>query len=400
MNPAENRAMLLRSLATTNRLAVWLTVAVSAVIIFSCESQAREALGTETPPPLRGEAILSNGRTITGEIYTAGYQPLVFYDIEKKKRILVPLSDLAGMRTIIEREEMAEKWIWKEEGFHEKIMTGEKYPVRLFLLELLYPDGRKAKGHLVSATIYAEKDDGEREKFKLVRKQTGEVGQALSDLVYISEIRFEGRMQKALSTTPASALIRLKASEEIRRVWLLHNEMDQLFETVHQGGVFTAENLPYGTYDIIVETQRAFFLQLSSPANARAKTPALAPVSAVGVEEMLKDAGDFFHSHRIIHWAGTPAKMRALMMSERRGDTTLEGAELIRRYDIFILHKAENEWKIDRRLFLSRAVWFEKKQPPPKMIVPTKELSGLKITEEDPKLEFDLALSIKREIQP
>jgi len=164
---------------------------------------------TERPNSVFGAIRRSDGTLKRGKIYLTRGQALRIYDPAKEEHREVPLKSVREIRGLVEKEWMEAEWRFKENASDEKVLTGRKYPARVYTHELVLKRGGSIKGSL-SAVIYIEPED-EKEKtepvektdetreadesraarpvrYLLHKRDKGEPGQTLRDLVYVERI--------------------------------------------------------------------------------------------------------------------------------------------------------------------------------------------------------------------
>jgi hypothetical protein len=162
---------------------------------------------TERPDAVFGAIRLSDGALTRGKIYLTRGQALRIYDPAKEEHRDVPLKSVREIRAVVEKEWMEAEWRFKENASDEKVLTGRKYPARIYTHEVVLKRGGSIKGSL-SAVIYiepeeeqtepAEKTDETKEadasrtvkpvRYLLHKRDKGEPSQTLRDLAYVERI--------------------------------------------------------------------------------------------------------------------------------------------------------------------------------------------------------------------
>jgi len=144
----------------------------------------------EPPPPdsVKGALALSSGDRVEGFVHLTRDKTLSIFDPAQKKIVEVRLAELTHVEQKVVDEHMEKEWRWKENASDEKVYTGREYPVRELTTTLHFRDGRELTGP-VSALIYVKNDNGDR-RFLLVKKQKGEPGQTLAQLLYVALVDF------------------------------------------------------------------------------------------------------------------------------------------------------------------------------------------------------------------
>ena len=170
-----------------------------------------------------GAMTLSDGSVVRGKVYlTRGHQ-LRIYDTAKEENRDVPLKAIREIRCHVEKEWMEAEWRFKENANDEKVLTGRKYPARIYVYEVILVKGSSINGTLPSV-IYIEpestnnrqekesveskpvdKSDAEAlpaikpVRYLLHHRDKGDPGKSLRDMVYIEKIVF-GEAAKKLSS--------------------------------------------------------------------------------------------------------------------------------------------------------------------------------------------------------
>jgi hypothetical protein len=140
---------------------------------------------TEAPPPdaVKGFLLLSNGDRVEGDIHLTRDTVLKFYHTDKKTLLRVRLDELTHIEQQPTVERMEKEWRWLENANDQKVYTGREYPLRQLDTTLHMKDGRTLKGEL-TALIFVTNENG-RQRFILHKRQKGDPGQKLSELLYV-----------------------------------------------------------------------------------------------------------------------------------------------------------------------------------------------------------------------
>jgi hypothetical protein len=162
---------------------------------------------TERPAAVFGAIRLSNGALTRGKIYLTRGQALRIYDPAREEHRDIPLKSVREIRGLVEKEWMEPEWRFKENASDEKVLTGRKYPARIYTHEVVLKRGGSIKGSL-SAAVYIEPDEEKADpaektaetkeadesravkpvRYLLHKRDKGEPGQTLRDLVYVERI--------------------------------------------------------------------------------------------------------------------------------------------------------------------------------------------------------------------
>ena len=133
----------------------------------------------------------SDGKSASGQLYTKLDMPLTVFDRARKRFVAFTLKDISGIDVSVEEEKDEPSWYWKESGSDEKVFTGKTYPVRKYVTKVTFADGKAITGD-VSGPVYLKTTDGREIRYVLYRKQKGNEGQKLSDLVHVTSIVLSG----------------------------------------------------------------------------------------------------------------------------------------------------------------------------------------------------------------
>jgi len=147
---------------------------------------------------LPGVIELSGGQVLAGWMYTTIEKNWeVFIDPEKRWR-LVPFVTALSITAIVEEEVMEKKWRWKEMGVPERVYTGEEFPTRRLSWKIHLIDDTFITGPVKGQPLWIEYEGRKSGPFILAERSKGEVGQKLSDLVYVKRIIVSRRLMDAV----------------------------------------------------------------------------------------------------------------------------------------------------------------------------------------------------------
>jgi hypothetical protein len=145
----------------------------------------------QTDPDQRhGTITLSDGTKVTGVIATTAGKPLRTWDEQAGEYRDLPMRFVKSIKAQVLWEQDEPEWRFKESGSDIKINTGKTYPARETAYVITTTDGKKIHGGIV-APLYTRDDQGEDKTFILHKRDKGDVGQTLKDLVYVSEVTFD-----------------------------------------------------------------------------------------------------------------------------------------------------------------------------------------------------------------
>jgi len=131
---------------------------------------------------------LSDGKKISGRFYTTTGQPIRIYDVAKSDFRDIPFKIIKKITAKVLWERQQEEWNFKESGLDQKEFNGKTYPARetQYIVEL--GNGEQILGGTV-APLYTDTPDGQK-TYILHKRDKGEVGQTLKDLVYVQSVEF------------------------------------------------------------------------------------------------------------------------------------------------------------------------------------------------------------------
>jgi hypothetical protein len=170
---------------------------------------SRQVLAQEPPavnpfaprPTVREDAMpgyveLSDGTILVGQIYMTRDKRLKVYDENVQRQREIPLSVVAQIDCKILKEWMEKEWRFQETTRDEKYYTGRQYPAREYEHTITLKDGRQITGGLAEILYVETEQDrnasGSRsEPIRLIlhKRQKGEIGQTLKDLVYVKTVK-------------------------------------------------------------------------------------------------------------------------------------------------------------------------------------------------------------------
>lgn len=149
-----------------------------------------------------GAVYLSDGTVIRGDVYLTRGHNLRIYDASREEYRDIPLRVVSEVTCHVELEWLEREWRFKENGNDEKIYTGRTYPARICTHEIKLTRGDVISGPL-SAVVYvtprvepkqsasdpsAESKAQAPVRFLLHKRDKGDPGEELKDLVYVKRI--------------------------------------------------------------------------------------------------------------------------------------------------------------------------------------------------------------------
>ncbi len=220
----------------------------------------------------------------------------------------------AGMR-------MEQPWHWKENenakpgtqrfNLQEKVLTGQPYPVIEPVCNITLLSDETLEGVLQTMAIYTQAGEAYGNKKIIIRsKYTGEEGQQLDDLVYVTNIRFLDEPAKfAAETKIRFSGLPLGPADEVRAITgtsltpvpVLRDEKDPNLFTVSQ---------TYGE-DIFLAVKRNGTLFAGWP---QTNDPALFAVA----NDFLQRHRDFYNEKKLLGVIKVPNSRNVLMLVSLR----------------------------------------------------------------------------------
>jgi len=155
-----------------------------------------DALGTvkaKTPRESRpGTVTLSTGTKVEGRVWTTLATPLrvVLGDTDKATYQDMDWALIQQIDVLVDEAQLEDDWRWKKEGSDDKVFSGKKYPNVVLRYRITATNGKTVEGGVV-APIYI--NDGTKTRtLALYKKQKGELGETLKDVIYITSIKLTG----------------------------------------------------------------------------------------------------------------------------------------------------------------------------------------------------------------
>jgi hypothetical protein len=154
---------------------------------------------TDREDTVPGYLELSDGTVRAGMIYLTRDVRLQIYDEKLQRQREVPLRVVKQIDCKVLKEWMEREWKFKDAASATKMYTGREYPAREYVHVITLQDGRTIEGGLSGVVYVQERLDpsapgGYRpvvrpEKYILYKRNKGELGENLKDLVYVKAIK-------------------------------------------------------------------------------------------------------------------------------------------------------------------------------------------------------------------
>ncbi|HWE02826.1 MAG TPA: hypothetical protein VG326_10495 [Tepidisphaeraceae bacterium] len=152
-------------------------------------SQPSPFAPAKDPDVRDGTVSLSNGEKIHGHLSHTREKPVRVWIESQKEYRDIPFKLIARFTAVATSEYDEKEWHFKESGSDIKEFTGKSYPVREMSYTLTLVNGQTVTGGVVEP-IYLERKEGPY-TFSLLKRDKGNVGQTLKQLVYVVRIDFD-----------------------------------------------------------------------------------------------------------------------------------------------------------------------------------------------------------------
>jgi hypothetical protein len=137
-----------------------------------------------------GLILTSDGEKYRGRLSTTLDKPVRLWDDQKKEYRDIPFVLIKSIDVHVDWERDEAEWHFKESGSDIKEYTGKAYPARQTSYTITTTDGQSVTGDVV-APLYLEMPHGDPKVFVLHKRDKGDVGQTLKQLVYVQHVEFD-----------------------------------------------------------------------------------------------------------------------------------------------------------------------------------------------------------------
>lgn len=357
-----------------------------------------------------GEIALSDGTSCRGELsFTNG--ELRVYELGEKAKgryVTVRQEELERISFEVKERSMEHPWRFKEAGSDEKEILPGTYPLINLEASVVLKDGRTLKGHLMNAPLYVRMPDGENpmdfttKKFHLKYQLKGEVGQAYTDLVHVTEIRFLDAAQRDSAGRNGTIRGKLEGLGKLEQVaaYGLSRSHAYVGKIDAGQGTYVLADLPPDRYDLAVLTDRGIFIGLSeSDAGNQGESRPLEKDDQATVAKAVAGFRDFFDVQEVQRLKGTRDSARALVLQIRMAPVhdqqAMRGRQL-RRLDLWQFHMRQTEWHINENGRANLFRYDEPAQGPPRTVTELPALAGVQVS---PEKKADVECSYRAEAE-
>jgi hypothetical protein len=341
-------------------------------------------LGAVRAAPARepDRMVLSDGRSLTGEVFSAGDAPLRVFDTGAKKFRRFPLAEVVRISLSVKKAVMVDKFTFRELGWDEKLYSGKAFPRIDFQAAVTLTTGETVRGHILGV-LYIESGE-DLEKFVLTKYLRGRVGQKIEDLVYVREVVFPARH------TGKGGLVQgtLQGNRNPGKVFFEHGS-GKLFLISHASSIlapvpldpkgrFRAAHLRAGVYDFFWIADDRIVFHLSPPPDPGG--PITADVRQA-LEKRVQEIEGFFTQKTIVHCAGGDKAVRVVVLMVRTEKSTYKKMKDPRfhRFDLWTLRKVGERWFVDTRVFLARGKDEKGGTASQRVLVPATSFGGIRV---------------------
>ena len=313
----------------------------------------------------KGYILMSDGTRYEGELLIR--TPIKFnYELKdkKKKQMKLQLSEICKIVVSVEFAEQEQTFFFPEEGKKIKEWTGKYSPRKKLSILIYFANGEEIKGES-TFQIYLMKKDEQPQRFDFRKDIHGKEGQDLDELTHIKEIFFSVPVK--IASGKISGAIRV--GEKLQNVIAYGRNHQRTFiaKVDTENSKFELKNLPEDIYDLCIVCEKTIFLNAGALKPENATDDEEKDISAKEKitlnDKIQKQIGrsEFFDRIRVLEVSGWRGSAVAVVLKERIKKTHLdasdrEHAHLPRRVEIWLLHLSEDEWVIDKRIYLFREV--------------------------------------------
>ncbi len=153
-------------------------------------TQAATPFNSEDDGSRLGVLTMSDGKTVHGKIATTAEKPIRIWVEAEKDYEDVPFSLIKSIDANVVWERDEQEWHFKASGSDVKEYSGKSYPARETSYKVTLVNGQTIEGGIV-APLYVTEDDGSSKTFALHKRDKGEIGQTLLQLVYVKGLKFD-----------------------------------------------------------------------------------------------------------------------------------------------------------------------------------------------------------------
>jgi len=137
---------------------------------------------------LPGAVQMSDGKVLTGWLYTTEDKPIRLFVEDQKRWRLVPLAAALSISAVVVEARLEKTWRWKQMGKPERVYTGKSYPTRRLAWRIKLADGSEIVGAIKGQPVFLAHPGRPPMALVLHERQRGRNGQELTDLVFLKKL--------------------------------------------------------------------------------------------------------------------------------------------------------------------------------------------------------------------
>lgn len=323
-----------------------------------------------------GVVVFSDGEKLEGEILTQGNKPLDVFDLSRKKRVKVSLSEVIRIDAVVESEEMVDAWMFIEESNHEKVKLPYKYPVRKLQLKIVLENGDTVTGHCTF--VFYLKSGDEVKKFLVSQYQKGEKDQKLTDMVYVQSLQFK---KEAKQSNKRSIQITVKDAQDVKLISL---EKETTYDSPTKSGTdFLFHGVLKSAYCCFILAEKQILWGVPDGVETERDR----------FQKRVEEIEEFFNEKTVRGVYKSNGLFCALVEMKRTTPSHLKeengSAPLFLRYELWTFVERIDKLEIRKRYYLWRFKIEADKKIPERSFVFRKELSTIKADEGLTKIILD-----------
>ncbi len=135
-----------------------------------------------------GVITMSDGTIIRGSVATTEEKPVRIWDEQQKEYQDVPFGMIRTIEAEVLWERDEKEWRFKASGSDVKEFSGKTYPARETKYKFTLAGGQIVEGNVV-APLYVTTADGKNMTLVLHKRDKGQAGQTLGQLVFVKSFR-------------------------------------------------------------------------------------------------------------------------------------------------------------------------------------------------------------------
>lgn len=131
---------------------------------------------------------LSDGSTLRGTVSTTPDKPIRIWDDRNETYRDIPLRLIRSFEAHVLWERDEPEWRFIDSGSDIKEQTGRTYPARELQYTVTLVNDQTLRGGIVAPLYYQPTDSDRRQTLVLNKRQKGDPGQTLDELIYLKQV--------------------------------------------------------------------------------------------------------------------------------------------------------------------------------------------------------------------